>query len=1472
MSRSIDNRIVSLEFDNKQFQAGVRDTLAGLDLLKRSLAMDGSLSGARDFTSALDGMASGVDRISSRFSAMGAIAFTVLQNLTTKAMDFVSRTAGRIIEPLVGGGRRRAENIEQAKFQFRGLGMDIDATMASALAAVQGTAFGLDEAARAAGQFGASGMEAGDDMTTALRAISGVAAMTNSSYSDTADIFTKVAGNGRVMGDDLLRMSSRGLNAAATLADSMGISEAAVREMVTAGEVDFETFYRAMDNAFGENATKANETYAGSLANLRAAFSRIGANFFTPWLEQQRDLFNALSPAVDAVGEALKPVISRLTGFTGAKTKGVIDFINALDFSNLGQVFMPITNIVRNVFNAIRSVIDPIRDAFRQVFPPASIMQIAGILTAIEKFTFTLKMGGETSDQFRRTMAGLFAILGIGWEIVKAGVKFFFNLFGVVFDGSMGFLEITARVGDFLVALHQAIREGNGLTNFFSGLVTVLKVPIEMLKNFARAIIGAFDFKPPSSGALTTAFEPLGRLGHFLLNIWSNVVDLLSRGARAFMDFAQRVFEALGPVGTYFQDMFSGLSFEEILDTVRTGFFGAFLILFRRFVENLGQSVGSVTHNVTEPFRKLTFALNTMQNTLRAMTLMSIAIAVGVLTASVVALSKIDAAGLTKALTAISIMFTQLMAALLGFQLIGGVKGLVGVGTGLILLAVAVRILTSSVKALAELQWQDLAKGLLGVTVLLGALTVAVQLMSGHTAGMIRAGAGLLVLAVGIRILASAVTSLSGLSWEEMARGLVAVGGLLAALAIFTRLVAVNKAGLVQGAGLMLLAVGIRVLASAVSVFAQIEWGGIAKGLVSISAILTAFAIFSQTVGQPAKLMASGAALILIAAAMNILATAVGRFANMPWEELARGLLGMAGALLAIVVAMNLLPPNMMASAAGLVAVSIALGLIANAVQQMGGMSWGEIARGLTALAGSLIILSVGMLAMSAALPGAAATLVAAAALRALTPVLLVLGGMSIGEIAKALGVLAATFAVLGVSGMLLAPVAPILLVLGAGIALIGVGAALAGAGLVAMAAGLTALAAAGAAGIAAMTAFVGAILGMVPQIARAFGQMIVEVVRVIGNSAAAIGRAFTQILQAIIRVIAANAPSIIRLIVKLTLDMLRALTTIIPAMARAALQIMLGVLRALSSNVPQIVRVITTLVVRLLNELARGVPRFVRAAVNLMVAFLRSLQGQIGRVVRAGTDVIIALIRGISSNMNRIVDEGAKAVISFINGVARTIRNRSAELRAAGKNLAGAIISGMTGGLTDGVAKVARKARELASSAISAAGKIFRRSSPSKVFIEMGHDVGEGLAIGIEDMTGRVAGSTTEVGKGAIRAMKESMAALSAEMDLDTDLHPTVTPVLDLTQFEKDAGLISTTLSGQQIQVDSNYAKAKDASTRYLANVAALREIQAPVEEVEQSPVQYVQNNYSPKALSSAEIYRQTKNQLSVTKGALVL
>src|SRR5699024_4492077 len=155
----------------------------------------------------------------------------------------------------------------------------------SANEAVLGTAYSLDEAAKAASQFYASGVSQGEEMTKALLGISGVAAMTSSEYGQIADIFTTVAGQGKLMSQQLNQFASRGLYVTATLAKYYKVSEHEVREMVAIGKVTFEDFAKSMSEAYGEHDTKAGEIFQSAIANAKAPLGRIGADVASVYLK-----------------------------------------------------------------------------------------------------------------------------------------------------------------------------------------------------------------------------------------------------------------------------------------------------------------------------------------------------------------------------------------------------------------------------------------------------------------------------------------------------------------------------------------------------------------------------------------------------------------------------------------------------------------------------------------------------------------------------------------------------------------------------------------------------------------------------------------------------------------------------------------------------------------------------------------------------------------------------------------------------------------------------------------------------------------------------------------------------------------------------------------------------------------------------------------------------------------------------------
>ena len=324
MSRDYDDRIVRMGFDNAQFESGTKQTMTTLDKLNEKLKLPGASEGSKNVQTAVDSvdfsaMEKAILNIEKRFSTLGVVSMNVISKITNGITSSVAKLEATTLGQIKTGGWNRAMNIANAKFQIEGLGFAWEQVEKAVSYGVKDTAYGLDAAASAASQLAASGVDFqevletvnGQELTAmhkSLRAISGVAAMTNSSYEDIARIFTTVAGNGRLMGDQLLQLSSRGMNAAAKLAETLGTTEGEIRDMVSRGQIDFQTFAFAMDNAFGDHAKEANKTFTGALGNMKAALSRVGEIFSDPIINKTNTLFISLTTRIDEFKNKLKSI------------------------------------------------------------------------------------------------------------------------------------------------------------------------------------------------------------------------------------------------------------------------------------------------------------------------------------------------------------------------------------------------------------------------------------------------------------------------------------------------------------------------------------------------------------------------------------------------------------------------------------------------------------------------------------------------------------------------------------------------------------------------------------------------------------------------------------------------------------------------------------------------------------------------------------------------------------------------------------------------------------------------------------------------------------------------------------------------------------------------------------------------------------------------------------------------------------
>ena len=364
MSKSKDKRIAELELDNKQFESSAKTSLSTIQKLKDALKP----SKEADF---LDSAKKSADSLSFKkitdqledlkkgFSGFSKFTAGIFKNMADDVYKYGKKLWDNTVGQIQSGGSARALNIANSKFKLEGLGVAWDEASKDISAAVDGTAYGFDAAATAAAQLSTAGIKLGDSyggMAHSLKAISGIAAMTNSSYEEIGYIFSQIASAGRLMGQDAMQISTRGINVTQVLAKQLNKTTEEISEMQRKGEISFAEFAEAMNDAFGDQAAKANDTFQGAMSNVKAALSRIGEIWYGPFynaaikpLNSIRVAINKIKKAFDDGDDATRDFKNRLTDIMDIASNLISYVVEHLDLS----FFQDITNAMAPIMESL---------------------------------------------------------------------------------------------------------------------------------------------------------------------------------------------------------------------------------------------------------------------------------------------------------------------------------------------------------------------------------------------------------------------------------------------------------------------------------------------------------------------------------------------------------------------------------------------------------------------------------------------------------------------------------------------------------------------------------------------------------------------------------------------------------------------------------------------------------------------------------------------------------------------------------------------------------------------------------------------------------------------------------------------------------------------------------------------------------------------------------------------------------------
>ena len=706
-----------------------------------------------------------------------------------------------------------------------------------------------------------------------------------------------------------------------------------------------------------------------------------------------------------------------------------------------------------NIFKNLLKVIEPVQEAFRDIFPSITGDQVYSLTERFRKFTEGITVSGETVDKIKRTFKGLFSILDIGKKTITAILKPLLQLATSSGISSFGdlLLSTAANIGDFFTSLNEGFNT-DGIVATLSSIVSDI------------------------SGFFTKLIDKVGGFS----GVFSSVGNTITKVAKSIWDAVTKVFGWIKE-NVSWGDILAGLTGGGIFVVFKkvSGFIDKIKETFEGFFnKDKGESIKSKFSDILDSVKE---SLQSFTSGIKVASLIGIAASIALLSSSFKKISELDAKGIAKSLITIGVSLTMMMKALNAMpknksfvtDLFGMSEStnLVKSGVSLILMAEAIKILSDSIVKLSELSLSEIAKGLIGVG---GGMVVLVKGLNAIKAAKIpiRTSIAMLALAESCKALGDAFAKFSEFSWDEIARGLVSMGGalgeLVAAMAVLEK--ASGFSSIIGSAGILITIQGLGDLADALKKFGEMNWDEIGKGLIAMGGALGELTVvlgvlskisktsigagasggitgvlsnklfgkagvslggsgsFSAQLSGLSNIFSSGSIWITIQG-LSKLAESLKSFGGMSWDSIGKGLSAMGGALAevgGVTAAVGKLAGFSSILGAGSIWITIqGLGDLADSFKKFGSMPWSEIDRGLVGMGGALSEVTLmsgalGTFAGFSGILGGAAIWVTIQGLDELANSMKKFGSMSWGEITRGLVAMGgALIEVAGITGAL---------------------------------------------------------------------------------------------------------------------------------------------------------------------------------------------------------------------------------------------------------------------------------------------------------------------------------------------------------------------------------------------------------------------------------------------------------------------
>lgn len=969
MAETVDNKIVRVQFDNQQFERGVRQTTLSLQNLKQSLKMEDSSKSIEKVTSALkninlDGLNSALDSIKNRFSVTGMVALNILSSIASRAVFAGQQLVSSFtMTPLIDGLREYELQLQSlqtiyANVSPKGYSLDdVNASLDELNTYADKTIYKFGEMTRNIGTFTAAGVDL-KEATKAIQGLSNLSAMTGATAEQSARGLYQVSqalSTGFFRQIDWMSMDNanmsnaqfkdmlvqiadkRNNNAATNAIKSKGsFRDSLEKQWLTKdvfleasnilGEVvDSEEAYqnlmkKIIDSGYTEaqakqfaNMAKMAYESATKIKSFTQLVDTLKESLGTGWADIWRTVIGDLSEAK----ELWTSVYEKINPFIDASSKARLEL--AKTWKEMGGR-TEVINGISNFFDNFVAIAKAVHQAWVDVFPPITAETLYNLSVRFRELSENLKPTEETLSRIGRIAKGLFSILDMGRKTIVGVAKAFAALFHIDLGAP---LELLAKIGDFFTDLNSkySTLTFDVISEKIKDWKNSIKEGIDSLVNGIKDLFGkirdkiedAAGFKPESILDAITA-------------VFVTVIKALPGLITNFRGTIMNIFGLLGDLKDWIKDHIS-------LDEVMSGISTAGLVVMaksligvaktiKEFFDNLpfvgtggkgkggdsgsGGGPGDIIGNISNLLNGLTESVKNMTSTIKISQLIIISTSVLMIAKAIDMLAKIDQdklMGSFATVTAILAVLGKVMSVMSKFAHEFTLGNSLSVSMVVIAFTHSINTISKAIKRLSDLDQFKMMGSATTLAILMG---VMVKVMKGlaEVKGLDAAKVSLALIAMShaINIISKTVKTFSALDPKDLTKGVIGVTAILTALGIAMRIIDETKISVGTSVALLAMAAAVKVLKNSVISFSEMEPAKLVQGILGIAGAMGVLVLALRAMPTAKVSVFNSLSMLILAFTSDVIANAIVKLSQIDWQAGANGLKMLAIALTEMVL------------------------------------------------------------------------------------------------------------------------------------------------------------------------------------------------------------------------------------------------------------------------------------------------------------------------------------------------------------------------------------------------------------------------------------------------------------------------------------------------------------------------------------------------------------------------------------------